>query len=230
MPSLKHFDRYIARKQRQRENDPFTARAKIDLSRLGSQNRIVSRELDRQLNRQGLPANVLVQATQEAQSSFNRSAANVLEDAALRDVQRADQITSEIDQLQFQRDLAKEQQEEQDRLGLKALPQLAGAAIGLAAGGLPGAQAGAGFGQIAGEFAFGGSPSPENLIQGFSSTIDAISTSTNLRRDRSFLETVRGAIPHLSNLGTNELTQFQLLLQTGDEEAITQFLNGLGSI
>jgi len=237
MKQLRHFDRYLASRKNEREEDPFRTIAQNQISTLSKQYKQGSDQLTADLSRRGFGANTIAEGRRSQSTAFQETAGNIYNKAASEDQFRRDEITADIDKVQLQRDEGKQQIKDQQKQEKKAWWEVGGSIFGAAVGTLIapgvgtllGAEIGGGVGQVGGELAAGDDMSSASLIQGLGDTISAVSDGFTLKREKAFGESLKNNFGTIANMDQNQLSALSMFLDSGNITDIEEFINSMNT-
>lgn len=225
-----HFNRYLSKKKKEREQDPASALARNQISNLSNNQKQSVDQLTADLSRSGYGAGTIIQARRETSQDFQRNAKNIYAQADAQNQQRRDAINTDIDKVELQ----KEEQKIKDKAAKaeqkKAWWTAGGSLLGTAAGAIAGnpalgAQAGAALGSVAGEVTSGNYMDPQQLMAGLGDTVQAVSDGYSLKREKAFGQTFKDNFHRLDGMSPQELNRLKMIYSMGENDLLQEFFS-----
>ena len=241
--AVDYYKKAIKRLEERRKSNPYIPMAKAELGSYSQEYGNIQRKLDTSLRVGGASPVARMQAAQSAQQDYERVVGNVYDRVNAQQAQRIDKISTEIDELKFKQDLAKQQEKERKDRSKKGLlqagAQILGAGIGAAAAGpggaLEGASIGASLGGAAGSAAgafIGDDVDPEMLMQGATDAINGFSGMAQLKQDRDLASAMKSFWGKAQGMEPEDLAQINIqanmLYQAGDIKGLMALYNSYG--
>ncbi len=225
------YNNYLEKLRQKQKENPYYRQALNQQKQLAYPYQKMSEELSHRTHQGYMTEGALADQMLKMNMNITDQQRQIFDNADMQNNQRQENYQNAIDDIEFKRDIHKQQENERKKAEKKAkrnqwinagsqiLGAGAGALIGSPHGGaMIGAQIGSAIGGMAGGIA---TDTPEYFMQGFQDTLGGLSSLTSLNEEKQFYNKLSSL--DIANMGRDSIAELISIIQTNNFDLLDSF-------